>query len=65
MADLGPLRLGLQGDAYASDWFPTWFAQLLPLSQAWDTTVPKMCGIFGQVHNQTVVLLFDGQSTLR
>ena len=27
-------RLGLQGDAYASDWFPTWFAQLLPLSQA-------------------------------
>ena len=26
-------RLGLQGDAYASEWFPTWFAQLLPLSQ--------------------------------
>lgn len=32
-------ELGLQGDAYASDWFPTWFAQLLPLSQVmllWD-----------------------------
>ena len=26
-------RLGLQGDAYASEWFPTWFAQLLPPSQ--------------------------------
>lgn len=30
-------ELGMQPDAYASNWFPTWFAQLLPSPELlWD-----------------------------